>query len=197
MCVNFKRTVNPQIRCDIYPLPIPEEVFATLADGTVFTTLDLADAYTQLKIAPESAPLLTMNNHRGLYRYTRLIYEIASAAASFQNTMEQILVDIPDVICYIDDALIKGRDLNSCKKTLVAVLERFERHNVRLKIAKCSFFKPSVEYLGNVISKEGRSTSPKKTAAILNAKIPQNKKEVRSILGLINLFSIFFQMRVM
>ena len=136
MCVNFKRTVNPQIRCDIHPLPIPEDVFATLADGTVFTTLDLADAYTQLKIAPESAPLLTMNTHRGLYRYTRLIYGIAKAAAIFQNTMEQILVDIPDVICYIDDALIKGRDLNSCKKTLVAVLERFERHNVRLKIAK-------------------------------------------------------------
>jgi len=57
-CVNFKRTVNPQIDQEVYPLPIPEEAFTYLADGRVFAALGLADAYTQLKICTESAPLL-------------------------------------------------------------------------------------------------------------------------------------------
>ena len=147
-CVSFKRTVNPQIKPEIYPLPILEEVFATLSDGTVFVTLDLADAYTQLKIAPESAPLLTMNTHKGLYRYRRLIYGISSAAAIFQCTMDRILQDIPNVVCYIDDILIKGVDVMSCKETLIRVLERLEKHNVRLKLAKCGFSRSSIDYLG-------------------------------------------------
>ena len=191
-CVSFKKTVNPQIKIDQYPFPIPEETYVELANGAVFVTLDLADAYTQLAIAPESAPLLTMNTHKGLFRYTRLIYGIASAAAIFQKTMEQILVGIPDVYVYIDDVIIKGKTVTACKETTMRVLERFDKHNVRLKIAKCSFLKTSVEYLGLIISNGTRSTSPKKVAAILNAKVPRSKKEVQSFLGMVNFYSPFF-----
>jgi len=49
MCADFKRTLNPRIWCDFYPLPKPEEVFASLAGGRVFVTHDLADAYAQFK----------------------------------------------------------------------------------------------------------------------------------------------------
>jgi len=118
-CVNFERTVNPQIDLEVYPLPIPEEAFTYLADGRVFASLDLADAYTQLKICKGSAPLLTMNTHKGLFRYTRLIYGISSVAAIFQCTMDKILSGNPNVICYIDDFLCIGKDFMSCKETLV------------------------------------------------------------------------------
>ena len=42
-----------------------------------------------------------------------------------------------------------------------------------------------------MISQEGRTTSPRKTAAILNAKVPRTKKEVRPFLGMVNYFSPF------
>ena len=113
MC--FKRTVNPQIQTEVCPLPVPEEAFTSLVEGNVFVALGLADAYTQLRIAPESAPLLTMNTHKGLFRYKRLIYGISSAAAIFQCTMDRILQAIPNVICYIDDILVYCKDFLSCK----------------------------------------------------------------------------------
>jgi len=84
ICVSFKRTVNPQIQPEVYPIPVPEKALTSLVEGNVFVTLDLADAYTQLKIAPETAPLSTMNTHKGLFRCYRLIYGISSAAAIFQ-----------------------------------------------------------------------------------------------------------------
>ncbi|CAH2100865.1 unnamed protein product [Euphydryas editha] len=69
ICVDFKRSVNQNIKVDSYPLPKPEDVFATMAGGEVFVVLDLSDAYTQLLVEEKSQELLTVNTHKGLYRY--------------------------------------------------------------------------------------------------------------------------------
>ena len=49
---------------------------------------------------------VVINTHKGLYRYTRLPFGIASAPAVFQKTMGTILQGIPNVLCYLDDILI-------------------------------------------------------------------------------------------
>ncbi|KAK3930466.1 hypothetical protein KUF71_005200 [Frankliniella fusca] len=105
---DFKRTINPQLRVDFYPLPAPEQVFATLANGNFFTSLDLTDAYTQLQLDADSQELCVINTHKGLYKLTRLIYGVSSAAAIFQSTMDKILNGIAGVICYLDNILIKA-----------------------------------------------------------------------------------------
>jgi len=52
--------------------------------------------------------------------------------------MDRILQDIPNVIYYIDDILVYGVDLLTCKYTLMRVFERLDKYNVRLKISKCA-----------------------------------------------------------
>jgi len=103
-----------------------------------------------------------MNTHKGLFRYTRLIYGISTAAAIFQCTMDKILLGIPNIIYYIDDILCFGKDFTSCKKTLVSVLHRLDKYNVRLKLVKCIFFQSKIKFLGQVIPNGTRTTSPKK-----------------------------------
>lgn len=66
--------VDSVLDVDKYPLPRPEEIFATLAGGKTFTTLDLRHAYNQLVLDEESREFVTINTHRGLYRYKRLPY---------------------------------------------------------------------------------------------------------------------------
>lgn len=50
LCGDYRVTVNPHLKIDHYPLPLPEDIFATLAGGTVFTVLDLSKAYLQLEL---------------------------------------------------------------------------------------------------------------------------------------------------
>ena len=45
ICADFKMTVNPHLYIQTYPLPTPDEVFSTLANGESFTKLDLACAH--------------------------------------------------------------------------------------------------------------------------------------------------------
>ena len=105
LCGDYKITVNPVLQVDHYPMPTPEDLFATLAGGTLFSKIDLSQAYNQVLLEPESREYLTVNIHKGLYRYTRLPFGVASAPALFQQIMEKILHGIPNVVVYIDDII--------------------------------------------------------------------------------------------
>ena len=60
---------------------------------------------------------------------------------------------------------------------------------LRLKPGKCEFFRPQLEYLGHVVSKEGIETNPKKIAVIVNWPRPMTVTQVWSFL----LFCHYYQ----
>ena len=72
ICGDYKLTANTATKTESYPLPRIEDLFASLVRGNVFSKLYLSHAYLQLPLAEESQPLLTVNTHKGLYRYLRL-----------------------------------------------------------------------------------------------------------------------------
>ena len=108
LCGDYKITVNPAIEIDQYLLPKPEDLFASLAGGTKFSKIDLTSAYQQLCLDEESQGLTTVNTHKGLYKYTRLPFGVASTPAMFQQVMDTVLQGLPNVICYLDDVLVTG-----------------------------------------------------------------------------------------
>ncbi|KAK3932041.1 hypothetical protein KUF71_011369 [Frankliniella fusca] len=57
LVVDFKKTLNPQLRVDHYPIPSPEEIFSSLSNSAMFVSLDLKDAYMQLELCPQSQEL--------------------------------------------------------------------------------------------------------------------------------------------
>ena len=91
LCGDYKVTVNQALSVDQYPLPKPEDLFATLANGHKFTKLDLSQAYLQLQLDESSRAYVTINTHQGLYQYTRLPFGITSAPAIFQRLMDTVL----------------------------------------------------------------------------------------------------------
>ena len=136
-----------------------------------------------------------MNTHRGLYRYTRLPFGIASAPALFQRVMDQILQGMEKVTCYLDDILITGNSDEEHLKNLSEVLQRLQNHGVRLKLDKCRFMEDSVEYLGHQVDSKGLHTTDSKLKAIVDAPPPRNAQELRAFLGLLNYYGRFIPNR--
>lgn len=190
-CVDFKKTLNPCLRRDHYPLPRPDDVFANLADGAVFTSLDLKDAYMQLPLHPDSQDLCVVNTHRGFYKLTRLVYGISSAPAIFQSVMDSLLLNIPGVVCYLDNILIKGSCMSECISRTLTVLSRLNRHNVKLRLDKCEWFVEKLEYLGYIISKQGRSPAPELYSTIVQFDSPTSIPMLKYFLGVINFYNQF------
>ena len=123
-------SVNRSLLVDQHPLPTPEELFSALTGGQQFSTLDFSQAYQQLLLVPTSHELTTISTHRGLYRYTRLPFGIASAPTIFQGTMDTIFDGIPNIPCYIDDILIIGKTKSEHLQNLQEVLGRLHSHGV-------------------------------------------------------------------
>ena len=191
ICGDYELTANTATKTESYPLPRIEDLFACLAGGKVFSKLDLSHAYLQLPVAEESQPLLTVNTHKGLYRYLRLPFGVSSAPAIFQRTMETLLQGLHHVCVYLDDILITGRSQQEHLKNLEEVLKRLEEAGMHLKQEKCTFLMPEVEYLGHKICQEGLQPTESKVRAIADTPEPKRVSELRSFLGLVNYYGKF------
>ena len=191
VCGDYKLTVNQATQVDAYPLPLVDSLFASLAGGTSFSKLDLAHAYQQLRLDEYSRQYVTINTHKGLFRYTRLPFGVASAPAIFQRTMESILQGLPHVCVYLDDILVTGESDKEHIQNLTAVLERLESAGIRLKREKCAFMLPKVEYLGHAISARGLQPLASKVRAIADAPPPTNVSQLKSFIGMVNYYGRF------
>ena len=56
-------SVNPYLDVDKYPLPKPEDLFASLSGGKKFTKLDLTHAYQQMLLEDDALKFTTVNTH--------------------------------------------------------------------------------------------------------------------------------------
>ncbi|XP_064462824.1 uncharacterized protein K02A2.6-like [Ornithodoros turicata] len=191
VCGDYKVSINKVIEVDSYPLPRIEDLFATLAGGQLFTKLDLAKAYLQVQMEEQSRRYLTINTHLGLFQVNRLPFGIASAPSIFQRTMDQILQGIPYTTCYIDDILVTGRTMKEHLSNLKEVLKRLKDRGIRLQKEKCELFKEEVSYLGHKISGGGLTTQDDKVAAMRDAPVPEDRAQLRSLLGLANYYGRF------
>lgn len=191
LCGDYKMTINQYLEVDRYPLPKPNDLFATLAGGQKFSKIDLSQAYQQLVLEEESCELVVINTHIGLFSYTRLPFGVASAPALFQWAMDSILQGIAGVICYIDDILVTGKDDAQHLQALEQVLSRLQKAGLTIQKNKCVFMAKSVEYLGHVVDAEGLHTTPEKLKAILEAPAPKDLNQMRSFLGLVNYYARF------
>ena len=182
ICGDYKVTINPSMKVVQHPLPKPDDLFTTLSGGNIFSKIDLSHAYQQMPLDNPSKKLVTINTHCGLYHYNRIPFGVASAPALFQRAMDMILEGVPNVICCIDDILVSGSSYEQHISSLEEVFKRLLKEGITIRRSKCSFFTDNVEYLGHIVDKEGLHSSPKKLEAILNAPIPKNVHQLRSLL---------------
>lgn len=191
LCGDYKMTINCVANVDSYPLPRIDDLLASVTGAKVFSKLDLSHAYLQLPLEEGSKKFVTIATHKGLFRYNRLPFGIASAPAIFQRTMEGILQGIPHVLVYIDDILVADGSTSEHLETLERVMSRLGQYGVRLKEAKCKFMLPSVEYLGFHIAGDGIRPTEEKRRAITNAPPPEDVTQLKAFLGLVNYYSKF------
>ncbi|XP_014676614.1 PREDICTED: uncharacterized protein K02A2.6-like [Priapulus caudatus] len=59
ICGDYKVTVNRFADVDRHPLPTPEDLFAMLSGGVLFTKLDMAHAYQQIELDERSKQYTT------------------------------------------------------------------------------------------------------------------------------------------
>ena len=149
-----------------------------MTGGKQFTKLDLSHAYSQLPLEEKSKEYVTINTHKGLFRYNRLPNGISSAPAIFHRTMETILQGIPHVAVYSNDIILTGATKAQHLDTLDMVLGRLEEAGMQHKRKKWTFLAGCV-YPGHKIDQHGLYPVHYKVEAILKSRSPEMCKSFK------------------
>lgn len=183
ICLDPK-PLNKCIKREHYLIPTSEDITSRLSGKRLFTVLDLRNGFWQMELDSVSADLTTFMTPFGRYRWERVPFGLCCAPEMFQKKMVQIFGDIPGVEIYFDDLFVSGVDERDHDATLLTVLERARRNNVRFNDSKIQYRVASVKFMGNIISFGSVRPDEKHLRAIIDMPKPTDKSSVKRLLGL-------------
>jgi Reverse transcriptase (RNA-dependent DNA polymerase) len=188
-CVDYRK-LNAVTTRDTYPLPRMDEYIDSLGDAQIFTTLDCNSGYWQIPVAPEDIEKSTCTSHEGTFQYNRMPFGLRNAPATFQRTVDIVLSGLRWKTClvYLDDIIVFSNSPEEHARHLNEVLSLLYGAGLSLKLAKCAFFRDTFNYLGHVIRPGKLEVAAKNTDALKTAKPPATQTELRSFLGLCNVY---------
>lgn len=184
LCVDLRK-LNLAVKRERHYLPVLTDVLHQLTESSIFTTLDASSGYWALPLDSESRKLTTFITPFGRFCFTRLPYGINSASEIYQRKMEELLAGIEGVHSIIDDIIIHGKTKEEHDFRLAQVLERLKKAGIKLNKAKCRFRQPTVDFFGQTVTTKGVHPQIERVEAILDLPPPENKSDLRSILGMI------------
>jgi hypothetical protein len=173
------------------PFPIPKisTVLQELEGFTYATALDLNMGYYTIRLDPDASKICTIILPWGKYSYLRLPMGIAGSPDIFQAKMSELMESLEFVRTYLDDLLcISKGSLEDHLNKLRRVLIRLRDAGLTVNARKSSFCAVETEYLGYVLSKDGIKPQQKKVQAILALTPPQNIKQLRRFLGMVQYY---------
>ena len=191
-CVDYRKLNSLTVK-DTYPLPRMDECIDSMGEAQFFTTLDANSGYWQIPVAKEDRDKTTFTCHAGCYRFKRMPFGLCNAPATFQRTLDILLAGLRWKTClvYLDDVIVFSKTLDEHVKHVQDVLNILQRAGISLKLKKCNFFTKAVDYLGHVIKPGRLEVATKNTAAVEGFREPETQTQLRSFLGLCNVYRRF------
>ena len=166
-----------------------------MKDSTLFTKFDVRWGYNNIRIREEDQWKAAFVTPFGLYEPTVMFFGFCNAPPTFQAFMNHIFADMIAerwLKIYMDDLGIHTKDdVELHHQRTCRVLTRLREHGLSLKISKCSFDTPTMEYLGMIIGQGHVRMDPTKLSAIKDWQPPSSVKGVRSFLGFANFYQKF------
>lgn len=188
------RELNSKMEGETEKPPIISEVLQQFHGVKFISTLDLNNAYFQIKLHKDSVKYTGFVFNNKSYVYLRLPQGLKTAVAGFSRAMDMVLGNELRAFCanYLDDVCCYSKkDIQEHMGHLDRVLEKFETAGMTCNLSKCQFLRQRVKMLGHIISPEGIEMDEEKVKAIKEFPVPKKIKHLRAFLGLCNYYRRF------
>ena len=114
---------------------------------------------------------------------------LGGSADIFQAQIMDLMASLKFVRAYMDDLLIiMRRTLDEHLQKMETVLTRLRDAGLKVNAAKSSFCAHEIEYLGYILTRGKIKPQPKKVHAILALNPPNNVKELRHFLRMVQYY---------
>jgi len=203
--INNAQRYNAVTIRDAFIPPAADEVSEEFAMCQLLSLVDIFSGYDQVPLHPESRDLTTFATPIGLFRYCTLPQGATNSVAQFVRIVTRILRRLIPEVCrpFVDDICIKGpksmyqdqliRD--GVRKAVVehlqnvdAVLVECELAGMTVAVTKSQWCRKTANILGYICGSGGRLPDQTKVDKILSWERCHNVKDVRTFLGMVNVY---------
>ena len=193
-CIDYRQFNAITVR-NRYPLPLLSSTFEPLTHATIFTKLDLRNAYHLVRIREGDEWKTGFNTHLGHFEYLVMPFGLTNAPAVFQALVNDVLRDLLNVsvVVYLDDILIFSRTATEHTRHVHQVLQCLLENRLFVKAERCKFSTTSVEFLGQVLEEGRVRADHKKIRAVEEWPRPTDCTQLRRFLGFSNFYRQFIR----
>jgi transposase InsO family protein len=194
LCVDYRGLNKVSVK-NRFALPLVSEILDRIAGATVFSKIDVKDAYYRIRIKENDEWKTAFRTKYGHYEYLVMPFGLTNAPATFQHYINTALHGLVDVFCvvYLDDILVFSRSAPEHHDHLAQILERMRAAELYANPAKCSFYQEEVEFLGFILSPKGISMDPRRVETIAAWEEPKTYREIQVFLGFCNFYRRFIE----
>ena len=117
-CCNEKgRILNSVLHANGWPLPPVDEIRNYMRGSSVFTTIDLFQGYSLVKIdesCKEKAAFICRYEN---FQFEVMPFGLSNSQAIFQRNIGRVFLKVDDVRCYVDHLVIVPETTRSTRST--------------------------------------------------------------------------------
>ena len=203
MCIDFHavNALQPKVvKADskakgnftLHLLPNIDQLYAQLQGAKLFSTLALRSGYYHIKLGKGCHAKTVFVTLFGKYEFNMVPFGLAQAPTYFQALISKVFNRLHMfAMAYLDDIIIFSRNEVEHLEHLKIIFQRLKEARLKLEQSKCNFIKKHIQYLGHLMSLEGKQPLPKKLKSIRNMPLPKSAKEIKHFLGLAGYYHKF------
>ena len=123
------RKLNSITVKDNYPLPRIDDMLAKLKKAKIFSKIDFASGYFQVKMATGSRAFTAFICEYGVFEFTVMPMGMKNSGATFQRLMNKLFENHIGLFCiiYIDDTLVFSESVENHAKHLKIIFDVIRR----------------------------------------------------------------------
>ena len=191
-CVDYRRVNDITIK-DAFPLPRIDDSVEKLSGCKYFTSLDMGNAFWQVRMEPKSRQATAFVTHDALWEWTVMPFGLCNATSTFQRLMSKVLSSLVNtmgniVLCYVDDILIASATATDHLWKMRQVFRCLQEAGLKLKAGKCNMMDKKIKFLGRIINEDGIQPDPANIEKVQNWGRPTSRKTLESFIGFANYY---------
>ena len=190
LVIDYSQTINLYTELDAYPLPKIDEMVEKIAQYEVFSTLDLKDAYHQVKIKDSDKPYTAFEADGNLYQFKRIPFGVTNGVACFQRIINNVINEnnLKDSFAYLDNVTVCGHSQAEHDANLKNLRECARKNGILFN-DKGEISKREIGLIGYRVSKGNAKPDPERMEPLRNMPAPSNLKAQKRAVGLFAYYS--------
>ena len=184
VCVDYMdlNDVCPKGR---FPLPRIDQIVDASAGHGMLSFLDAFSGYHQIPMCPPVVEKTSFITPHVLFYYNVMPFGLKNVGATYQQLVTKMfrLLLEKTMEVYIDDMLIKSKELPNHANHLQQAFDLLRAYGMKLNPTKCTFGVRSRRFLGFTMTQRGIEANPSQLKAILESPAPSSRKEVQRLTG--------------